>query len=106
MSNDVNSFFSHYIISKYDSIVNAFFNFFISFFEIFGIIGTLMAIIVISSSKAICFVKTKHFYIMMFTADLIAIIWLNGLDKFIIFQSKTNSHTTLICKLVGCVDCR
>lgn len=72
-------------------------------FELFGIIGTLWSIIIIIFSKAICFAKTKHFYIIIFTADLIAIIWLNGLDKFLILKSSNISRTSMMCKLIGCV---
>lgn len=77
------------------------------FFQIFGIFGCLWSLAIVMLSKRINFIKTKYFYCGIFLADIIAILFMTGLEKSLNFIANfdpafiqlTINHSVILCQI-------
>lgn len=88
--------------------INLYLAFGIPIMQLVGLIGCLWSIVVIFWSKNISFKRTKYFYVTIFSADIMAIIFLTSLDKTIYFLEnfdfqfvnyEINNRFDIMCKL-------
>lgn len=76
--------------------------------ELLGISGCFWTIAVVLMSNHVSFIKTKYFYVAVFSADIVANIFMMGIDKSLLFlenfnpefqKNKLTSRSLIMCKL-------